>query len=360
MPDPSSSDLPPAYSPTGPDGGDPPAPAADYPYPDHAPPYPPLPPFPYPYGGPQPYVAPRTNTLAILSLISAFVCMPLGVVFGHVSLSQIKRTGEQGRGMAIAGLVVGYLLTAAAVVMLVLALILAGLARDAINSDFRLDGGYAAPATAERTLPDFVPPAGLGAACSYPATTTDPARAVTPPRSGKVATDPAIIDARITLNGDPIGLHLDNAQTPCTVNSFVSLARQGFFDNTPCHRLTTEPSLGVLQCGDPTGTGIGGPGYRFDNEYPTNQYRRLDPALSIPVRYPRGTLASANSGPDSNGSQFFIIYRDSMLPPTYTVFGHVDDADLPMLDELVSGGVKDGGDDGPPATPVTISSVVLK
>ena len=121
------------------------------------------------------------------------------------------------------------------------------------------------------------------------------------------------------------GCKLDNGKAPCTVNSFASLAQQGYFDNTPCHRLTTAPELGVLQCGDPSGTGTGGPGYRFPNEYPTNQYRLTDPALQVPVLYPRGTLAMANAGPGTNGSQFFLVYRDSMLPPTYTVFGTIDD-----------------------------------
>ncbi len=117
---------------------------------------------------------------------------------------------------------------------------------------------------------------------------------------------------------------MDNGKTPCTVNNFTSLAKQGFFDNTNCHRLTTSAELGVLQCGDPTGTGTGGPGYRFPNEYPTNQYRLTDPALKTPVLYPRGTLAMANSGPGTNGSQFFLVYKDSQLPPTYTVFGTID------------------------------------
>ena len=74
----------------------------------------------------------------------------------------------------------------------------------------------------------------------------------------------------------------------------------------------------MLQCGDPSGTGTGGPGYRFPNEYPTDQYRLTDPALETPVVYPRGTLAMANAGPGTNGSQFFLVYEDSLLPPTYT------------------------------------------
>ena len=80
------------------------------------------------------------------------------------------------------------------------------------------------------------------------------------------------------------------------MNSFASLAQQGYFNDTPCHRLTTSPGLSVLQCGDPTGKGTGGPGYGFVNEYPTNQYRPDDPALQSPVVYPRGTLAMANTG----------------------------------------------------------------
>lgn len=308
-------------------------------------PYPPIPAYPY---------NPRTNALATASLISAFLCAPLGVVFGHVSLAQINRSGEQGRGLAIAGLVVGYLLTAATVTVVVFGLMVARLGQEALQSE----GVQAAPSTAERTLPAFAPPAGLGSSCKYPATPTAAAKPVKPPRPGKAPTEPALINATVTTNDGAISLQLDPAQTPCTVNSFISLARQTFFDKTTCHRLTTGGSQGLLQCGDPTGKGSGGPGYRFDNEYPTNQYRRMDPALSQPVVYPRGTLAMANSGPDSNGSQFFIVYRDSLLPPTYTVFGRVDEIDMAVVDRLVAVGTK-GGDDGPPAKPITITSVVV-
>ena len=163
----------------------------------------------------------------------------------------------------------------------------------------------------------------------------------------------------MVTNAGPVGLSLDNAKAPCTVNSFVSLAQQGFFDKTACHRLTTSPSQAVLQCGDPTATGSGGPGYRFANEYPTNQYRPFDPALKQPVTYPRGTLAMANDGPNTNGSQFFIVYRDSKLPPTYTVFGRVDGTGLATVDRLASAGVSGGGDDGKPNRPITITAIRL-
>ena len=95
----------------------------------------------------------------------------------------------------------------------------------------------------------------------------------------------------------------------------------------------------MLQCGDPTGTGTGGPGYRFPNEYPTNQYRLTDPALKAPMLYPRGTLAMANSGPGANGSQFFVVYEDSLLPPTYTVFGTVEPVGLAVIDKVAAAGV---------------------
>jgi peptidyl-prolyl cis-trans isomerase B (cyclophilin B) len=156
-----------------------------------------------------------------------------------------------------------------------------------------------------------------------------------------------------------VGLQLDNAKAPCTVNSFASLAQQGFFNDTPCHRLTTSPSLAVLQCGDPTGQGTGGPGYQFANEYPTNQYPPGDPALQQPIVYPRGTLAMANAGPDTNGSQFFLVYKDSQLPPNYTAFGTIDQTGLATLDKIAAAGVAGGGADGKPATPVTITSVQL-
>jgi peptidyl-prolyl cis-trans isomerase B (cyclophilin B) len=115
-----------------------------------------------------------------------------------------------------------------------------------------------------------------------------------------------------------------------------------------------------LQCGDPTGVGTGGPGYQFASEYPFDQYPPNDPKLQQPVLYPRGTLAMANSGaPNSNGSQFFLLYKDSPLPPTYTVFGTINADGLRILDGIAGGGVAGGGDDGKPAIAVTIQSLVL-
>jgi peptidyl-prolyl cis-trans isomerase B (cyclophilin B) len=215
----------------------------------------------------------------------------------------------------------------------------------------------AAP-SAPGQLPAFTAPANLGANCQYPPAETA-SRPNNPPRAGKVPTDPAKVSASMATNQGNIGLELDNAKSPCTVNSFASLAQQGFFNDTPCHRLTTSEGLAVLQCGDPTGQGSGGPGYQFDNEYPTNQFQPDDPKLQEPVLYPRGTLAMANAGPGTNGSQFFLVYKDSMLPPNYTVFGTIDQTGLATLDKIAAAGTADGGEDGKPKNDVQVKSILL-
>ena len=219
-----------------------------------------------------------------------------------------------------------------------------------------------APPAGGAGLPPFVAPPDLGANCQYPAAEAA-SKKNNPPRTGKVPTEPAEISASMTTSAGNIGLQLDNAKAPCTVNSFASLAQQGYFNDTPCHRLTTTPGLSVLQCGDPTGKGTGGPGYGFVNEYPSDQYRPDDPALQSPVVYPRGTLAMANTGaPGSNGSQFFLVYKDSQLPPNYTAFGKIDATGLATLDKIAAAGVVPGdrgADDGSPKTPVQIKSLQL-
>ena len=213
--------------------------------------------------------------------------------------------------------------------------------------------------SAPGALPAFAAPAGLGENCQYPASADKASKDTKPPRTGKVPTDPGQISASMATNQGNIGLQLDNAKSPCTVNSFANLAQQGYFNDTPCHRLTTSPDLSVLQCGDPTGEGTGGPGYEFANEYPTTQFQPDDPKLTEPVVYPRGTLAMANAGPGTNGSQFFLVYKDSKLPPNYTVFGTIDETGLATLDKIGAAGVAGGGEDGKPALDVRVKSILL-
>ncbi|MEV6282446.1 peptidylprolyl isomerase [Kribbella sp. NPDC051770] len=183
--------------------------------------------------------------------------------------------------------------------------------------------------------------------CSY--TKGGPAaKKVNAPANGKVKASGTTAVTLKTSVGD-LGLTLDSALAPCTVNSFVSLVNQKYFDNTVCHRLTVGQGLQVLQCGDPGGDGRGGPGYSFKDE--------VFPEL----KYGRGTLAMANSGPNTNGSQFFIVYGDgSGLDPAYTAFGTLDAAGLKAVDKVANAGVKpvEGGTpgDGAPATEVRITA----
>jgi peptidyl-prolyl cis-trans isomerase B (cyclophilin B) len=311
--------------------------------------------------GPRP-----TNGLAIAALVCAFLFAPLGIVFGHLSLSQIRRSGEEGRGIALAGTVLGYVFSAITVLVIAGMVVFATLFSRAGDAAFTKFPGYDSPGMTASPigpqaggLPAFRPPPDLGANCTYPRNGAPAGKAATPPRSGRVPTQPAQVSASMTTNQGNVGFELDNGKSPCTVNSFASLAQQGFFDDTGCHRLTTSPRLKVLQCGDPTGTGSGGPGYEFANEYPTNQYKPGDPQLRQPVLYPRGTLAMANAGSGTNGSQFFIVYEDSQLPPGYTVFGGVDQTGLTTVDKIAAVGVAGGGDDGKPAANVRIASVRL-
>ncbi|OBI48122.1 peptidylprolyl isomerase [Mycobacterium kyorinense] len=272
---------------------------------------------------------------------------------------QLERRAKQARRRRIVAIVAGSV--AAVVVIAAVVITVLVTHKDKNNKASAGEGGatttQAAPPGAP--LPSFKPSADLGANCQYPPSPELASKPVKPPRTGKVPTEPAQVSVSMVTDQGKIGLQLANAKSPCTVNSFASLAQQGFFNDTQCHRLTTSPTLGVLQCGDPKGDGTGGPGYEFGNEYPTDQYPPDDPKAKEPVVYPRGTLAMANSGPNTNGSQFFMVYHDSQLPPEYTMFGTIQDDGLATLDKIAKAGVAGGGEDGPPATPVTIKSVLL-
>jgi peptidyl-prolyl cis-trans isomerase B (cyclophilin B) len=157
----------------------------------------------------------------------------------------------------------------------------------------------------------------------------------------------------ITMNVGTVEVQVDTAHAPCTAASFTYLASKKFFDNTPCHRLTTS-GIFVLQCGDPSGTGAGGPSYEFaDENLPTDKR----PA------YPAGTVAMANAGAGTNGSQFFIVYKDiDQLPPNYTIWGKVTKG-LDVVQKVADAGVTPADPsnpgDGKPKTEVTIQSLTV-
>ncbi len=186
--------------------------------------------------------------------------------------------------------------------------------------------------------------AGLGAGCSGPAPSTPPPASPQPGtvscvyNPSGVAAKPAVVPSgenildhgtvTVTMRMDAgdVTLSLDRASAPCAVNSFEALARQGYFDDTSCHRLV--PGF-VFQCGDPSGTSSGGPGYRFADE------------LTGDETYPYGTVAMANAGPDTNGSQFFIVIGadGAGLPPKYDVLGQVDPSSMAVIESIAAQGV---------------------
>lgn len=143
----------------------------------------------------------------------------------------------------------------------------------------------------------------------------------------------------------------DAKAAPITVRNIAALAQKKFFDKSLCHRLTTN-QIFILQCGDPTASGTGGPGFSYaDENLPTKITKN---------RYPAGTVAMANSGANTNGSQFFIVYRNGTfdLPAKYTIWGHVT-AGLDILKAIAAKGTTTSGADGWPAQAIAVLSVTV-
>jgi cyclophilin family peptidyl-prolyl cis-trans isomerase len=144
-----------------------------------------------------------------------------------------------------------------------------------------------------------------------------------------------------TSAGD-IEIALNAKETPITVNNFVYLSKAGFYDDTIFHRVIRGF---MIQGGDPEGTGRGGPGYRFDDEFFSGDYTR-------------GTVAMANAGPDTNGSQFFIMHADYGLPSDYVIFGSVTKG-LDVVDKIATAETLESGEGSTPVKPITVDSVTI-
>ena len=162
-----------------------------------------------------------------------------------------------------------------------------------------------------------------------------------------LALDPAkTYTAVIKTNFGPFTVEFYPEDAPNTVNNFVSLAKDGYYDNTPFHRIIAGF---VIQGGDPTGTGAGGPGYRFNDE-------------PIAKDYTKGTLAMANAGTNTNGSQFFVVLDNlaGPLPKIYTIFGNVIEG-IDVVDAIaaVPVGASRSGERSAPAQPVMLESVTV-
>jgi peptidyl-prolyl cis-trans isomerase B (cyclophilin B) len=199
-------------------------------------------------------------------------------------------------------------------------------------------------------------PAGASSPGSTDAATGDATANAARTGNGGVVPDASLSENRtwtgtITTSQGDLGIELEGDVAPQAVANFVTLAQQGYFDGTSCHRLVTS-GIYVLQCGDPTATGTGSPGYAWG------------PVENAPADdvYPAGTIAMARQGNDgeSMGSQFFIVYEDSTIPSDtaggYTVFGRITSG-LDVVQAVADAGVSGGASDGTPATPVTIEGV---
>jgi peptidyl-prolyl cis-trans isomerase B (cyclophilin B) len=185
-------------------------------------------------------------------------------------------------------------------------------------------------------LPDDATPSvqQTPGACEY-VPTGDAAKPVKLPPSTGVPTSGSVRYVLQMTEGN-VTITMDRAKAPCTVNSFVSLASQGYFDKTRCHRLA-DSGIFILQCGDPTGTGRGGPGYEFANETDGTE------------SYTRGVVAMANAGPGTNGSQFFLVWDDSTSlnqAPNYTIFGTLDPASRDVVAAMAAEGQDGSNPDG--------------
>jgi peptidyl-prolyl cis-trans isomerase B (cyclophilin B) len=257
------------------------------------------------------------------------------------SAAQTKQSPSQVTSVVVAAVA---LLCVAAVI--VIALLLRGHDTPAAGA---ASPGTTAPATTE-AAPSTSASAPSGLHCTTaPSAAAKPQSFKSPPKASLA--QHAMWDATLATNCGEIRVRLDGEHAPQTVSSFIFLAQKGFFDDSPCHRLTTS-NIFVLQCGDPTGSGSGGPGYGFGIENaPKNG------------RFPAGTLGMARStSPNSNGSQFFVVYQDTDLPSAgggYSIFGKVTKG-LGIVQALARAGVSGGASDGPPAQPISILSVTVK
>jgi len=205
------------------------------------------------------------------------------------------------------------------------------------------DTASAAPSSSAPALPQTAGP------CGYTQTATTVTKSVGyPPDPNPTPTANRVVT--ITTNKGPMTLSLDAAMAPCTVQSIAYLVGKGLYDNTSCFRLVTS-GIFVLQCGDPSNNGTGGPGYQVKDENLT----KVDYSVV-------GTVAMANSGPGTDGSQFFIIYKDSSssLGKDYTEIGKIT-AGMDIVQSVVAGGSDDanGTGDGKPKTTLTFTKVTV-
>ncbi|MBC6457302.1 protein kinase domain-containing protein [Actinomadura sp. HBU206391] len=246
---------------------------------------------------------------------------------------------RQRSGAGRAGAIAGGIAAAVLVIGATTAFVLNGVLNDGDRSGTGGERAGSSPSPAPTGPCSYLPPASDAQSVQRNSGTPPPRPEIT-----------GTVRATLTTDRGVIVMDLDAAKAPCTVNSFTYLAQRAYFDSTQCHRLSTVRELRVLQCGDPSGTGTGGPAYRFGDENPAG------------TSYVRGTVAMANTAqPDTNGSQFFIVYGDiPRLEGNYTVFGKVVSG-LQVVDDVARHGTDDSEARGAghPKQKITIQRVTL-
>ncbi|NNG95795.1 peptidylprolyl isomerase [Gordonia araii NBRC 100433] len=175
----------------------------------------------------------------------------------------------------------------------------------------------------------------------------------------------------LETNRGNLPITLDSTSAPCNTAAIESLAKNGYYNGVDCHRLTNSENLKVLQCGDPTGTLLGSPGWTSPDEPPTDLKKAPGSQDSMmgagPVIYPRGTVAIANSNrpmmgrANTGGAQFFIVYADSQLSPDFAIVGHLDEGGFKVLDQIAKTPVEkgQGGNEDKPKDPITIKNAAV-
>jgi peptidyl-prolyl cis-trans isomerase B (cyclophilin B) len=233
------------------------------------------------------------------------------------------------------------------------------------SSDSKGSSGSSSGSASESPSPSA---SAADGSCTYPPDTAGQvARKVDPPPSKPITTKATKVT--ITTNRGAIPITLDGDKTPCAVNSFLSLAKQGYFDKTPCHRLVDQ-GIFVLQCGDPSGTGQRGPGYALKDELPKNDTRLTNCQDNNGAKicvYPPGSIAMAKQGdpstglpvPDTAGSQFFLVYDNTQLPEGYQIIGRMTASGLQTVKKVAKAGAKpaDASGNTAPKLATTIISV---
>jgi peptidyl-prolyl cis-trans isomerase B (cyclophilin B) len=239
-------------------------------------------------------------------------------------------------------------------VVLVLAAVVTLTAIHLSKSNAKTDAGAKASATPSLS----VSPSASPAASATPSAngTVQCTYVSNPPAARNVGMPPSKTSIRgsyqatIKTNRGDIVIDLLNSKAPCTVNSFAFLSGKNYYNNTSCFRISTSASPYMLQCGDPKNNGTGGPGYEFADENLTG------------ATYPAGTVAMANAGANTNGSQFFLVFKNSELSPAYTPFGKIVSG-LSLLQNVAKAGFgaplsSAGG--GQPKEKVVIQSIIVK